>query len=134
VIDQIIATKLLKLDQQQAAETLEEHLKAYVADFGPTMLQASSVSDKILARCLVCAPLDDLIFLLRSLREQGKRVGKSYAWFLTVFAQKLRGIPPEALSAALAQEHRRKQPTRETEAGNGLDFLNLTFRKVRTLQ
>lgn len=83
-----------------ASSVLSEHMRAYARDHGSPHLTFVKPNELLLARSFAIAPLGDLLSLLRALHADGTRAGRTHAWFVNTFAQRIHGIPADALNAA----------------------------------
>jgi hypothetical protein len=91
---------------------LASALRSYLREYGSTDHDRQPPDQEILAKCLAIAPLSSLLSKLRELRQHDVRGANNYAWFVTTFAHRLKGIPKNVLAAAQRQHaiERRRRP------------------------
>ncbi len=123
VIARICAARTV--ENPLAADYLATDLREYMRKFGPPDADARSRDDlrkdeTLLASLIAIAPLGDpdnpgpqpgtLLGVLRDLALARKPCGKQYAWFRSVFAQRIHGTDPKALAKALDKARPRRKP------------------------
>ncbi len=127
---QIAALHTLAADQRQDGTRLASALHSYMEQFGDShrderrTLSALAQDEEILARCLGIASLALLLDHIRALGQADVRGMNSYGWFLTRFADKLRGIPKTVMKAALSKEKRSHRQTPKAPHDGGLAAAN----------
>jgi hypothetical protein len=126
-IEEIALCKTLSPEQRADAIELSAALRSHQCEFGKPRGDLGHVDEQILARCLAVAPLRELHRELKKLREHHTPAGSSYAWYPTVFCQRLKGIKSEIWAAAL--RHVAKQARRRPQAN--LDFSTRLTDEVR---
>ena len=70
-------------------------------------------AERILARCLAIAPIESLHQTLETLSKEGGPTGQKFAWFVTVFLQRIHGIDKELVLKTFArvlQEKKLQKP------------------------
>ena len=97
----IAAAKTVLPEHRAEAMELAAALRTYHHQFGPSNRELGPVPEVIIARCLAVAPLGSLLSELKQLRIQAVRAGSKYAWYVSVFCQRLQGIPSNVLAAGL---------------------------------
>jgi hypothetical protein len=117
-IQYIACAKVVPPEHRRDAVELQNALQAYHQQYAPKTRETGPVPAIIIARCLAVASLGELLSELKQMRIRGVRAGSSYGWYPSVFAQRLKGIPPNVLRAAL--EHFRKLERQRPQAN--LDF------------
>jgi hypothetical protein len=132
--NQIVCADLLKFEQLEDAAELKENLRAYMRDVGRRDPDSIELGNIVLARCLACASLGELLSLLTTLRKKCTVPGASYAWFVTVFAHRICKIPAKVLQAGFDQQRLRKQAQREMESQFAPDLLQQVLPNVRTMR
>jgi hypothetical protein len=126
-IEHIACAKTLTTDQRSDAIELSSWLRSYLREFGPPDQDQRAPDQQILARCLAVAPLGSLLSELKKMQQRCVRAGSQYAWFVTVFAQRLKGIPSNVLMAAYRDRaiQQRRRPQRD------LDFSTRMTEEIR---
>jgi hypothetical protein len=116
-IEHIACAKTLTTDQRSDAIELSSWLRSYLREFGPPDQDQRAPDQQILARCLAVAPLGSLLSELKKMQQRCVRAGSQYAWFVTVFAQRLKGIPSNVLMAAYRDRaiQQRRRPQRDLD-------------------
>jgi hypothetical protein len=99
VIGRVVSTDPMQFPEGEI-EKAKTHLHAYMKAFGSAGEQAEPPDDQIAAEFLAVATWAQLFGMLRRLRSEGKAAGESYAWFVTVAMQRIRGVKPSELAAA----------------------------------
>jgi hypothetical protein len=99
--------------QKQDAEILRSMLTHYRESFGEQGHVRKPADDKIVARCLAAGHIEQLGQTLRDMKSDGLRPKPKDGWFVTLFCNKIHGIPPELTASALKTQFERKQPARE---------------------
>jgi hypothetical protein len=132
-VSQIAEIRELQEEQKEVASLLSQNLQQYVQMHPPEGGCEAFPSQLILARCLAVADIETLQETLRNLDRDRVTAGKKYAWFVTVFLDRIHGIDPEIASAAFAQSRHRKKPQPEAPPLFHEEIVQQTAAKVRKL-
>lgn len=112
-IDRCLRQTTLDSDQAQEAAVLRSHLRSFCARVGSHTLEGAEVDEKIVAQCLSIAPLHALMQCLRELN--GAKIGKprTWAWFVSVFLERIHGFTPVEVATAREALKLKPKPPRE---------------------
>lgn len=120
-IDRCLAQTTLDSDQADDARTLRAYLRSYAARAGCDTLAGAEIDDKIVAQCLAIAPLGRLQDCLFDLGQGKMGKPRTFAWFVSVFLERLHGYTPTEVAAA--REALRVKPKPAGEARADLPFV-----------
>jgi hypothetical protein len=108
-ISQISAIERLREDQKEVAALLAQALVRYVSFHPPRVRSERHPSQLVLARCLALGDYDTLQETLQNLHESKARAGSKFAWFVTVFANRIHGWSKEEVADALERGKEEKK-------------------------
>lgn len=94
----------------------EKHHPSHTAPDGPDEI--------ILAKCLAVAPLASLKGVMEALKRRGTRPGDTWAWWVTVFCQRIhktKDLTAVPAHPAFHEETPRKNPSHETAAAEAAE-------------
>jgi hypothetical protein len=96
-VDRIAAVNRVEISQREDAEILRQMLSEYRLHFGQTEQASKAPDDKIVARCLAAASIEQLAATLRGMKANPRKFapGDKDMWFVTLFLNQIYGIPPE---------------------------------------
>lgn len=120
-IDRCLAQTTLDVDQTEHAASLRAHLRSYAARAGCHTLAGAEADDKIIAQCLAIAPYDRLVDCLVGLRLSNMGKPRTFAWFVSVFLERIHGYTPTEVAAA--REALKVKPKPAQEADRDLPFV-----------
>jgi hypothetical protein len=125
--DSIEGVNRLPPEFRPDAEELKRWLRGFFAKHHPSHTAPDGPDEIILAKCLAIANLGDLVRVLQQLNRANTRPGDSWAWFVTVFCQRLRRIKNPAEVMARGGFHQPKKPASNE---GGADFRSDLLREI----
>ena len=134
LINQIAQIDNLKEEQVEDARTLASRLVGYAAAYGHGRIREQKPSERILARCLAIAPVDTLIKTLSLMAGKSVSCGEKYAWFVTVFLNRIHGIESKLVVQVFENVLQKKKAGRHTDPLYTEQLLQQTAAGVRTMQ
>jgi hypothetical protein len=132
-ISQIAEIRELQEEQKEVASLLSLDLQEYMKRHHPPGSCEAFPAELILARCLAIAPHEDLQDQLRILDGEGRTCGRKYAWFVTVFLNRIYGIDPQVASEAFEASRHRKKVKPELEPLFAEEIVQTVTTKARKL-
>lgn len=106
------------------ARLLKKWLKSYFEGHHPSHTAPDGPDEIILAKCLAISPLARLAQTLTTLDKKGTRPGETWAWFVTVFCQRIhRTKYPAQVAAPPGFIQPKKTPSSERGGGFSADLL-----------
>lgn len=132
-IERIACAKVVPPELRADAMQLSSWLCSYIRQWGPPDHDRGQPPQQILARCLAVAPLGSLRSELKKMHEHRVRVGSNHAYFVSVFAQRLKGILPNVLSEGLRRFGMRRVKRPQADLDFSTQIAADAFRKVRQI-
>lgn len=115
------------------AEDLKRWLRSFFGKNDPSHTVPDGPDEIILAKCLAIAPAFSLAKVLQTLDRSKTRPGETWAWFVTVFCQRIhRTKDLSAVKAPAGFHQTKKDPSSERQAQFSADLLQQTAAAVRT--
>jgi hypothetical protein len=116
------------------AEELKRWLRGFFAKHHTSHTAPTGPDEIILAKCLAIAPLPNLVGVLQDLNRKGTRPGDTWAWFVTVFCQRIHRTKNVAeVKAPEGFQVAKKTPSSEGRREFAADLLQEVAAGVRTL-
>lgn len=114
----------LPTELQSEAEELKRWLRGFFGKHHLSHTVPAGPDEIILAKCLAIAPLPSLVGVLQVMNRKGTRPGDTWAWFVTVFCQRIhRTRDTNAVEAPPAFCQGKKNPSSEGRPGFASDLL-----------
>jgi hypothetical protein len=102
-IRNVAAIDKLQEEQKEVASLLSSKLVEYCRKHQKEPLVEQYPPERILARCLAIAPYKTLNETLETLSKEGGPTGKKFAWFVTVFLNRIHGIDKQLVTSTFEQ-------------------------------
>jgi hypothetical protein len=97
IVRNIASVENLQNEQKEVASLLSSLLVDHMERHQPHGGGEKYPPERILARCLAIAPIETLKQTLETLSNEGRPAGKKFAWFVTIFLNRIHGIDPEVV-------------------------------------
>jgi hypothetical protein len=131
--DSIETVNHLPAELTEQAEDLRRWLRGFFGKHHPAHTVPNGPDEIILAKCLAIAPVSNLVQVLQVLHRKNTRPGDTWAWFVTVFCQRIHRTQDLAAVKAPAGFHQgKKDPSSERQAQFSADLLQQTTAAART--
>lgn len=132
--DSIEGVNWLPEELRQDGEQLKRWLRFFFAQTRPQQTVPDGPDEIIQAKCLALANLARLQHVLSQLHKKGTRPGDNWAWFVTVFCQRIRGTKDTTtVPAPPAFRQSKKTPSSERMPEFTRDLLRETGAAVGKL-
>lgn len=125
--DSIDGVNHLPPELRPEAEELKAWLRGFFGKHHPSHTVPPGPDEIILAKCLAIGPLGNIVKVLQDLNRKNTRPGNTWAWFVTVFCQRLRRTRNPAEVEAQAGFHVPKKPASNE---GGADFRSGLLQEV----
>lgn len=133
--DSIEGVNWLPDEKRTHGEILKRWLRDYFAQTRPHQPVPDGPDEIILAKCLALASLDRLDNVLQKLAEQKIQCKESWAWFVTVFCQRIYGTKDtKQVPAEPAFRQAKKNPSSERRPEFTTDLLDELTSATKKLQ
>ena len=132
--DSIEQVNTLPEECRENATELKRWLRGFFGKHHPSHTVPEGPDEIILAKCLAIAPLANLVSVLQTLNRKATRPGDTWAWFVTVFCQRIhrtRDLTQVAAPPAFRQP--KKNPSTEGQGDFQRDLLRETGAAVGRL-
>jgi hypothetical protein len=90
-------------DQKEVAALLYSDLMRYMQQHHPQGSVDAYPSERIIARCLAIADYEHLAETLKTLHNEGQTAGKKFAWFVSIFFNRIYGIDAAVVARTFEQ-------------------------------
>jgi hypothetical protein len=124
----------LPAELREHAEKLQRWLRDYFNTHHPSHAAPPGPDEIILAKCLSVAPLANLAAVLKALDQRKTHPGETWAWFVTVFCQRIHRKKPHELQPSAGFYEARKQPASETDQLFEAELLSQVNGAARRMQ
>jgi hypothetical protein len=132
-ISQIASVEKLRPEQKEVASLLSSLLVDYMQRHHPPGECEWRPAERIVARCLAIADLETLRKTLTTLHNEGRTSGKKFAWFVTVFLNRIHGIKAEVVVETFEQVLQEKKLRTKPDDLFADDLVTQTQSKLRRL-
>ena len=132
-INQVARIEKLRDDQKEVASLLSSLLVDTMRRLHPHGSVEAAPAERILARCLAIAPIESLEQTITTLLNEVRTVGKKFAWFVTVFLNRIHGVDPELVVKTFEQVLQEKNSGNKPDDLFANDLVTQAASKLRRL-